>query len=147
MAPGPLGPRESLPVMGVPMGGVCHSPAPVVASTPRTTFAIEGRIMTLCVVPSASVTPGRMRGCDSTPRASPMTGMVVMYLMPWALTLAWVSTVSCWFHPERWLSHARVRSGAMVDCAGADAAKARTESSAMWVFMEPPGGVDDPLVE
>jgi hypothetical protein len=34
----------------------------------------------------------------------------------------------------------RVRSGAMVDCAGADAAKERTKSRGMWVFMDPPVG-------
>jgi hypothetical protein len=46
------------PLIGLPRF-VCHNAAPVSASTPRTIFAIDGRIITSCVLPSFSFTPGK----------------------------------------------------------------------------------------
>ena len=110
-----------LPTIGVPsVGSFFQSSTPVCASTARTTFAIDGSTMTSCFEPSGSFTLGRMSGCASIPRASPYTGMMVARTIPFAVTLAWVSSVSCGFHPLRALSADRVSQGT-IDCAEAPA--------------------------
>src|ERR1700730_13259642 len=71
----------------------CQMPDPSCASTPRTISAIDGSTST-SRVPLAVFTFGRMSGCASIPRASPMTGMVVARTMPFVAIDACVSCVS-----------------------------------------------------
>src|SRR5271165_3771974 len=100
------------PVMGIP-SVTCQMPEPSCASTPRTTFAIEGSTIT-SRVPSEVLTFGRMSGCASIPRASPITGMMVARTIPFDSTKACVSTVSLWFQPLLELSADRVSHGTIV---------------------------------
>src|SRR5882724_550242 len=72
---------------------------------------MEGNTMTSCVVPSLSLTFGRISGCASTPRASPNTGMMVARTIPFDSTAAWVSTFSFGFQPLLELSAERVSQG------------------------------------
>src|SRR5882724_13132709 len=78
---------------------------------------MEGNTMTSCVVPSLSLTLGRISGCASTPRASPNTGMMVARTIPFDSTEAWVSTFSFGFQPLLELSADRVNQGTMGACA------------------------------
>ena len=59
----------------------CQMPEPSCASTPRTTSAIDGSTIT-SRVPRAVFTFGKISGCASIPRASPITGIMVARTMP-----------------------------------------------------------------
>src|ERR1700730_9927359 len=122
-----LGPVGVLPSIGLPSVTV-HKSAPERASTPLTTFAMEGRTMTSCVVPSLSFTFGTISGCASMPRASPNTGMMVARTIPFDSTDAWVSTFSFGFQPLLELSADRVNQGAMAVSATHDCEPVNTDA-------------------
>src|SRR6516162_10012156 len=103
------------PVIGTP-NVTCQMADPSCASTPRTMSAIDGSTST-SRVPSVVFTFGRMSGCASMPRASPMTGMIVARVMPLLATDACVSCLSRGFQPLLELSADRVNQGSMVVCA------------------------------
>src|SRR5215472_11975785 len=103
------------PVTGTP-SVTCQMPDPSCASTPRTMLAIDGSTNT-SRVPRAVFTSGKISGCASMPRASPITGMIVARVMPLVATDVCVSCISCEFQPLRELSADRVNQGCMGVCA------------------------------
>ena len=105
-------------------------PDPSCAATPRTTSAIDGSTST-SRVPSSVLTFGRISGCASMPRASPITGMIVVRVIPLVATDACVSCLSRGFQPLLELSAERVSQGSVVVCAAEGVSTAPRTSAAI----------------